>query len=99
MAEEKTVYAQIKRKNFTQKEKEAVFLKCIGKCVDCEQISVGGGWDKSISRYRKMSFYLGGLEIHHIVPVGRGGLNSIKNLILLCPECHRIRHGKKKNKG
>lgn len=95
MAEVKPSYAQINRKNFTQKEKESVFLKYIGKCADCGQVSTRGGWDKSMSYYRKLSFYLGGLEIHHIIPVILGGPNRIKNLILLCPECHKIRHGKK----
>lgn len=95
---DKPVYAQINRKNFTQKEKESVFLKYLGKCADCGHVSRGGGWAGSISYHRKMSFYLGGLEIHHIIPVMSGGQNKIKNLILLCPECHKVRHGKKDKK-
>lgn len=31
-------------------------------------------------------------EVHHIVPIYRGGTNQLENLITLCHECHRIRH-------
>lgn len=29
------------------------------------------------------------LEIHHIKPRAKGGSNKLRNLIALCPECHR----------
>jgi len=29
------------------------------------------------------------LEIHHLVPLSRGGRPDIKNCILLCKECHK----------
>jgi len=38
------------------------------------------GWDKS-SR-----------DIHHILPVTKGGKDEISNLITLCPNCHRLAH-------
>jgi len=28
------------------------------------------------------------LEVHHVVPVSRGGVHSISNLITLCKSCH-----------
>jgi len=31
-------------------------------------------------------------EIHHIIPISKGGTNLINNLILLCPVCHKKRH-------
>ena len=98
MADAKPSYAQINRKNFTQKEKEFIFLKFLGRCADCGRVSINGGWGKSASRYRELSFYLGGMEIHHIIPVVLGGTNNHRNLILLCPECHKRRHGKKDKK-
>ena len=30
-----------------------------------------------------------GCELHHIVPVRKGGKGEFKNLILLCPNCHK----------
>lgn len=36
----------------------------------------------------------GNLHLHHIIPLGMGGTNSIDNLIPLCSECHyRIHFG------
>lgn len=32
------------------------------------------------------------LEVHHILPLGRGGLDVVENVIALCPNCHRKRH-------
>ena len=33
-----------------------------------------------------------GCEMHHIVPVAEGGSNKADNLILLCPNCHKLAH-------
>ena len=35
-------------------------------------------------------------DIHHIVERSNGGTNDMSNLILLCPNCHRIVHTKQK---
>lgn len=32
------------------------------------------------------------LEVHHILPLGRGGTDTPDNVIALCPNCHRQRH-------
>lgn len=32
------------------------------------------------------------LEIHHIIPKSSGGNNNLHNLIVLCPNCHRLVH-------
>jgi HNH endonuclease len=32
------------------------------------------------------------LEAHHVVPVGRGGMTELMNLILLCPRHHKLLH-------
>jgi len=31
-------------------------------------------------------------EVHHIVPLSRGGTNTPANLICICLECHNKRH-------
>lgn len=32
-------------------------------------------------------------HVHHIVPLGAGGTNTLRNLITLCDECHGRVHG------
>lgn len=32
------------------------------------------------------------LEIHHIVPTYKGGMDNWANLVCICPNCHNIRH-------
>ncbi|EGQ8195940.1 HNH endonuclease [Vibrio parahaemolyticus] len=32
------------------------------------------------------------LEVHHIIPLSKGGLDSLENVISLCPNCHREIH-------
>jgi len=32
------------------------------------------------------------LDVHHILPLSRGGNNSDFNLIVLCHKCHKKRH-------
>ena len=34
------------------------------------------------------------LEVHHIIPVYKGGTGEPANLITLCVGCHLVRHGK-----
>ncbi len=33
-----------------------------------------------------------GSEPHHIVPLSRGGCNTLSNLLYLCKSCHNRRH-------
>lgn len=33
-----------------------------------------------------------GREVHHIIPLGRGGTTTMGNLITLCDDCHDRRH-------
>lgn len=34
----------------------------------------------------------GGCEMHHVIPVCEGGTEETTNLILLCPNCHKMAH-------
>ena len=33
------------------------------------------------------------IQVHHCVPRGEGGTDSIQNLITLCMDCHGLAHG------
>ena len=33
-----------------------------------------------------------GLEPHHILPKSRGGTHDARNIVCLCPHCHRWTH-------
>ena len=33
-----------------------------------------------------------GNEVHHVIPLSRGGTTTLSNLITLCKACHDIRH-------
>lgn len=35
---------------------------------------------------------LGSCDIHHILPVSKGGSNDNNNLTYICPNCHRLAH-------
>ena len=64
--------------------KENVYLAYESKCAIC-------GWriPPQIVRgtYTEVS---GGCQIHHIISVCKGGEESADNLILLCPNCHKM---------
>ena len=38
------------------------------------------------------------LEVHHIVPLAKGGSDSLDNTVALCPNCHRKMHALKDKK-
>lgn len=40
----------------------------------------------------------GQLEVHHILPVSKGGGDEQQNLITLCKKCHKKRHKDMKEK-
>jgi 5-methylcytosine-specific restriction endonuclease McrA len=53
-------------------------------------------WDRDGGRCRVLS---GGKqcmkpasEVHHIIPLSRGGTTSMANLVCICVECHNKRH-------
>lgn len=33
------------------------------------------------------------IQIHHVIPRGEGGPNTVQNLITLCSDCHGLAHG------
>lgn len=67
------------REAFTSSVKHQVYLMHQGKCAHLDQSG------ERCSRRRM-------LEIHHIVPVAKGGTNELCNLVLLCQGHHRSQH-------
>ena len=56
-----------------------------------------GAWAKAVLRANGNSCVKCGwdkarCDVHHITPRSRGGLNTIANGVVLCPNCHRIEH-------
>lgn len=33
-----------------------------------------------------------GGDVHHVIPLSKGGVTALRNLILLCDDCHSLRH-------
>jgi 5-methylcytosine-specific restriction endonuclease McrA len=80
------------RPKFSDKQKEKVYLYFNGKCSDCGKVGTGGWWEReNIDGFEK-HFYLGNLEIHHLIPLHVGGKHIFDNWILFCPKCHDKRH-------
>ena len=46
------------------------------------------------TREKGKCFYCGApaTQVHHIVPLSRGGTNSMTNMVLVCERCHRAHH-------
>lgn len=60
------------RKQFTPKERAALFEKAGGRCQNCTRKIMGfEDWD-----------------IDHVLPLACGGTNDEENLQVLCPSCH-----------
>ncbi|WP_392339849.1 HNH endonuclease [Moritella marina] len=61
-----------------------------GKCEAC----------LSLAPFKRKSDGSPYLEVHHRVPISRGGDDNVENAIALCPNCHRqFHHGVKKASG
>lgn len=79
------VAKQVARVTRTIKENPATrvqaLLRAKGRCQLCQQ--------EAPFTLRDGTPYL---EIHHIVPLGKGGKDDLSNLVALCPNCHRKLH-------
>lgn len=59
-----------------------VLDRAAGHCEDC----------KDPAPFVRASDGTPYLEVHHIVMLSRGGLDTVDNALALCPNCHRKRH-------
>jgi len=48
-----------------------------------------GGWCED---HLRRNLKVKGVEVHHIIPLGRGGRTVLSNLLHLCKDCHDRRH-------
>lgn len=78
------------RRGYRDPEYEAMRQRVIarqrGRCASCGKACAE--WDG----HRWRTGRLGG-QVHHIVPLSRGGSNTDTNAALLCEACHRRAHG------
>ena len=66
------------RKNISPKKRETVYLKSHGKCVDCGAVC-SGGWETNWSGIIRTFKLKGTHEIHHVIPLLRGGSSDSDN--------------------
>lgn len=77
------------RKKISCWDREKIFLEAKGKCADCG-LPCGGGWIYHKPTVFHFDFN-GSHEIHHIIPIRCGGVDTHENLIFLCISCHKKR--------
>lgn len=69
------------RKSISSQLRAQAILMTNSKCQAC-------GVDGSFDGENGKSF----LEIHHIKPLHKGGNNTLENIVVLCPNCHKKTH-------
>ena len=86
-AETEKNISHIKSRN---KDRQTIDKKLIDayyhKCAICNW-SIPS-WKPFYKKHEPMN----GLQYHHIIPVSEGGNNNSENIILLCPNCHKMAH-------
>ena len=60
----------------------AALRKAKGICQHCE----------SCAPFKRKTNGLPYLEVHHILPLSRGGKDTVENTVAICPNCHRKAH-------
>lgn len=65
-----------RRENGIHPKEPAKGIRAVDNNIPCEVC----GWQKTTC------------DRHHIIPLSDGGKDKIKNVIVLCPNCHRLAH-------
>ncbi len=79
-------YEAIKKRNaINAKYNKDLYAAFHYECAVCH-------WHLPMSMLEQNKSIGHGCQMHHIKPVSEGGTNDEKNLILLCPNCHKMAH-------
>jgi 5-methylcytosine-specific restriction endonuclease McrA len=84
------------------KRKKKLFEEFEYTCSECnftikEQVKILDDMEKNIDRKKIKQFndykslILSQMQIHHIIPLAKGGKNTKSNLVVLCEECHFLK--------
>jgi hypothetical protein len=60
------------------------------ECQICGSTILKTGWKDNLSRIESWKFK--SIDVHHIIPLSKGEKDYYKNMICLCPNCHRKFH-------
>ena len=82
-SQEVYIRARVKVRNDNKKLYNKILKAYEYKCAVC-------GWHLDNITPNGKTQKQGGCDLHHITPWSEGGENTKDNLILLCPNCHKM---------
>lgn len=77
------IQKRLKVRQDNKKEYRQILKSYSYKCALCD-------WNLPYNAPDGKKQYQGGCDLHHITPYSEGGSNEANNLILLCPNCHKL---------
>ena len=60
------------------------------RCQICGDVILRTGWQRNLERKTEWKFLSS--DVHHILPLSKGGEDDRANMLCLCPTCHRKFH-------
>ena len=82
-SQEVYIRARVKVRNDNHKLYKEILKSYEYKCAICD-------WHLDNVTPNGKTQVQGGCDLHHITPWSEGGTNTKDNLILLCPNCHKM---------
>lgn len=83
---EKDVYCYVSKPIL----KESVKSLYNYRCQICGDVVLRTGWTHNMDRINEWKYL--SADVHHIMPLSKGGPDSRDNMLCLCPTCHRKFH-------
>ncbi|WP_159657839.1 HNH endonuclease [Vibrio atypicus] len=78
----KVIYEMVKRFKRNPDVVAEVLLRADGKCEGCNEAAP----------FPRRTDGTGYLEVHHKLPLAKGGEDTVENAVAMCPNCHREAH-------